>query len=241
MTSDHNSQEISAVFFDLDGTLVDTEFLGVTALDALLNRLEISLNDFQREEFTNAWLISGSWLPVELELKKIYKSIIIPLSLEVFIREFFDEYQHQITSAQVLPGMTQALHTWSAQFLIGLVTGSGRRQAEKIIHQNKWDKIFSVIVTQDDVKNGKPSSEPYLLAARLLNVSPRNSLAVENSPIGIRSAKDAGMFTIGIHAGNIVRHNLSHADIEVESGDQLLEESLSFYGFANDNSGSKLY
>ena len=75
---------------------------------------------------------------------------------------------------------------------LGLVSGGMRRrlltpQTESLL------STFDVIVTGDDVAEGKPSPEPYLTAARRLGVAPHACLVVENAPYGIRSARAAGM------------------------------------------------
>lgn len=76
-----------------------------------------------------------------------------------------------------------------------IVTGSGR--IELSIFKDVIDfTAFDAIVTDDDIQNGKPAPEPYLKAMELLGVSAVDSLAVEDSRMGITSAKSAGIFTV---------------------------------------------
>jgi beta-phosphoglucomutase-like phosphatase (HAD superfamily) len=58
--------------------------------------------------------------------------------------------------------------------------------------------VFSAVVTGDQVSVGKPNPEAYLLAAERLGVDPRQCLAIEDSPAGMRSASGAGAVTIGV-------------------------------------------
>lgn len=58
--------------------------------------------------------------------------------------------------------------------------------------------IPDVLVTADDVERGKPDPEPYLRAARLLNVNPAQCVVVEDAPAGIQSAHAAGMTVISL-------------------------------------------
>jgi mannitol-1-/sugar-/sorbitol-6-phosphatase len=58
--------------------------------------------------------------------------------------------------------------------------------------------IPDVLVTADDVKNGKPDPEPYRRGAELLKVDPRNCVVVEDAPAGVRSAHAAGMKVISL-------------------------------------------
>ncbi|MEG2730428.1 HAD family hydrolase, partial [Brevundimonas sp.] len=55
---------------------------------------------------------------------------------------------------------------------------------------------FKVIVAQGDYDKGKPDPAPYLAAACLLGVEPQDSLALEDSHNGVRSASSAGMMTV---------------------------------------------
>jgi sugar-phosphatase len=56
----------------------------------------------------------------------------------------------------------------------------------------------SVVVSADDVKNGKPHPEGVLLAARLLGVTPTECLVIEDTPAGIQAARAGGMRSLGI-------------------------------------------
>ncbi|MFH0976440.1 MAG: HAD family phosphatase [Spirochaetota bacterium] len=73
----------------------------------------------------------------------------------------------------------------------GLVTGSLRRSVEYMLKDSVLS-FFDVIVTVDDITNGKPHPEPYLNAMKQLNVAPDETLVIENAPLGIISAKEAG-------------------------------------------------
>lgn len=59
-------------------------------------------------------------------------------------------------------------------------------------------KIPQLIVTADDVKQGKPHPEPYLAGAAKLGVKPEDCLVVEDAPPGVRAAKSAGMQALGL-------------------------------------------
>jgi mannitol-1-/sugar-/sorbitol-6-phosphatase len=58
--------------------------------------------------------------------------------------------------------------------------------------------VPAIMVTADDVKNGKPDPEPYLKGAELLLVSPSECLVVEDAPAGIQAARAAGMKVISL-------------------------------------------
>ena len=57
------------------------------------------------------------------------------------------------------------------------------------------------MVTAFDVKKGKPDPEPYLMALQKGNLRPDQVIVIENAPLGVRSAVDAGIFTIAVNTG----------------------------------------
>lgn len=87
-----------------------------------------------------------------------------------------------------------------------------------------------VLVTIDDIENGKPAPDPYLLAAELLGRDPQRCLVVEDAPAGITAAKTAGATVLGVRTSHAVEDlvgadHLARGvqDIEVRvDGDRLL-------------------
>jgi HAD superfamily hydrolase (TIGR01509 family) len=77
-----------------------------------------------------------------------------------------------------------------------LVTGSQRPFTEAVLAGTALS--FPVTVTGDDVARTKPDPEPYLLAAKLLDVDPANCVALEDSPNGVTSATAAGCHVVAV-------------------------------------------
>ena len=71
--------------------------------------------------------------------------------------------------------------------------------------------VPEVLVTSDDVTNGKPHPEPYLKGAALLRVKPEDCLVIEDAPAGIQSARAGGMSVLGI-TSTYAAGALQHAD-----------------------------
>jgi len=84
--------------------------------------------------------------------------------------------------------------------------------------------VPEVLVTADDVKNGKPDPEPYRLGAELLQVDPLTCLVVEDAPAGIRAAHAAGMKVISLPT-TYPREELREAEV-VASGLPEIQVSL---------------
>ena len=78
-----------------------------------------------------------------------------------------------------------------------LVTMSWRRFADAVLAEAP-NGVFVGSITGDEVENGKPAPDPYLVAARLLEVDPAECVAIEDSPTGVASALAAGCRTIAV-------------------------------------------
>jgi len=80
--------------------------------------------------------------------------------------------------------------------------------------------VPEVLVTADDVVNGKPHPEPYLKGAELLGVAPKDCLVIEDAPAGIQSARAGGMKVIGI-TSTYPASQLSAADAVIDRLSQI--------------------
>jgi mannitol-1-/sugar-/sorbitol-6-phosphatase len=74
--------------------------------------------------------------------------------------------------------------------------------------------VPKVLVTADEVANGKPHPEPYLKGAELLGVKPADCLVIEDAPAGIQSARAGGMKVVGI-TSTYPAEGLEHADVVI--------------------------
>ncbi len=93
-----------------------------------------------------------------------------------------------------------------------LVTGSGQNSLLDRLPED-YPGVFlpGMRVTSRDVTHGKPHPEPYIRGMQLAGVSPSQSIAIENAPLGVKSAATAGAFTVGVVTGPIPRAELEGA------------------------------
>lgn len=97
---------------------------------------------------------------------------------------------------------------------IAIVSGSPRNSLASKLSEEEMG-LFDAIVTGTDVERGKPHPDPYLSALEKLDVDPGETIAVENAPFGIRSARSAGLFTIAI-TSTLPREDLAEADLVID-------------------------
>jgi HAD superfamily hydrolase (TIGR01509 family) len=96
------------------------------------------------------------------------------------------------------PGAVELLQAVKAAGIPNaLVSASYRVMIDAVLSHLPPDP-FDVIVAGDEVRNGKPHPEPYLTAARELDVDPANCIVVEDSPGGTASGTAAGAFVIAV-------------------------------------------
>jgi beta-phosphoglucomutase len=98
-----------------------------------------------------------------------------------------------------------------------LVTGSKASSADKVLRAAGVRDLFEVIVTGDDTKKGKPDPDPYLKAIEKIGVDRLDCIIVENAPLGIRSAKAAGVDYVIALATTLEPSFLRDADYIMQS------------------------
>jgi mannitol-1-/sugar-/sorbitol-6-/2-deoxyglucose-6-phosphatase len=109
--------------------------------------------------------------------------------------------EHIRASAAPLPGVREIL-AWCAQagWRIGLASNSPAILCQLVLRELDIAPAFHAVVSADLVEEGKPDPAIYLLAARLLDVTPEECLVFEDSITGLRAARAAGMSVVLVPA-----------------------------------------
>ncbi len=103
-----------------------------------------------------------------------------------------------LRNVPVLPGAEAALERASREHRLGLATSAARPIAETVLDACDWKRFFEVVVSADDVAHGKPAPDVYLRALKLMRADALQTVAVEDSTNGIRSAYAAGLRVMAI-------------------------------------------
>ena len=181
----------AAVLFDLDGTLIDSEYYWMASERALAESHGKEWNEDHGKELIGLSLYESSKL-----IKARLESDLEP---EEIIRQLTDSVNHHLqTSVPWRPGAKELLLLLRESGIkTALVTMSMRRTALQVVNAIGFE-AFDVVVAGDDVVRGKPDPEPYLKAAELLGVAVEDCVAFEDSVNGLTSAEAANTKAVGI-------------------------------------------
>lgn len=126
---------------------------------------------------------------------------------------------NRIEHAKPFDGIKELLASLRTKYKLAVVSGSNRKTVQDLINRFFPD-TFDVIIDGDDSGESKPSPAPYLKAVEKLGIPAGHCVVVENAPLGIRSAKRAGLRCIAIPA-YLDREKLKEADVIAESHREL--------------------
>lgn len=112
---------------------------------------------------------------------------------------------------------------------LAIVTGSDKDLIEADLPKEIKD-VVDVIITADQIQFRKPHPQPYQKALELLNAKVNESVSIENSPTGIMSAKNAGLYCIGITT-TLPKEKLQLADLIVKDHKELSKYLLNGFVF----------
>ncbi len=107
-------------------------------------------------------------------------------------------YYYQQEKAEFYPYFREMLKNLNDRSVpLAVVTGGNKQRVKSTIDKH-LDGRFDALVSFDDVENGKPHPEPFLRGAEKLGLPASECIVIENAPLGIRSARDAGCHVIAI-------------------------------------------
>jgi HAD superfamily hydrolase (TIGR01509 family) len=183
-------RRLSAVILDMDGTLHDTETVYHTALKRAVETVGFAVTD----SFCHSLIgIPGA------ETDLMIREHLGPGFPFADYERHYRQYRDQALSGgvPVKPGAVALLDALvGGGIKTAIATSASRHAADLHLGRSGLRERLRVIVTRDDVARGKPFPDLFLRSAQLLDVSPGECLAVEDSMNGVRAAHAAGMMPI---------------------------------------------
>jgi sugar-phosphatase len=173
----------SAILFDLDGVLADS----TRAVDR-------EWREWARRKGVDGDAIMA--IAHGVRTIEVIRRVAPHLDAEAEANEIENHEAHDQQGVFVMPGAAELVGS-IPEGRWGVVTSGSRLLATNRLRHCGLP-IPEVLVTSDDVTNGKPHPEPYLKGAMRLGFDPAECLVIEDAPAGIQSARAGGMKVVGI-------------------------------------------
>ena len=195
----------SAILFDLDGVLIDST-----------RSVDRQWRAWAREQGIDEEKVMA--IAHGVRTVEVIRAVAPHLDADAEVRRLESREAEDQVDVTVMPGAADLIATipegrWA-------VVTSGTRPLATARLRLGGLPVPRVLVTADDVTNGKPHPEPYLRAAELLGVKPADGLVIEDAPAGIRSAHAGAMKVIAL-ASTYPASKLGKADTVVETLKQI--------------------
>jgi beta-phosphoglucomutase len=213
---------ISALVFDFDGVLADSEPLHLRAYQEVLEPLGASL---PREEYYARYLGFDD-LGVFKAMAEARHWSFDERQITALIAEKTRILDAMLADGDVLyPAATGCVTRLAEAYPLGIASGALKHEIRAILTGRGLDRYFRFVVASGDTPAGKPAPDPYRRAADLHGLPPAACLAIEDSRWGIESAKSAGLWCIGI-TNTYPVSELLDADAIITSLDELTPELI---------------
>lgn len=189
------SARVRGIIFDFDGVLVDSEPTRFKAGAEALAEIGVLLT---WEQFLAAWLGRTDEAGLRDILGDRYEAEgrrIVPRRNALYEARL-DEVPPFADAARLLGRLPRGIR-------LAVATGSRRIEVERILARLGWLRQFRTLVTAEDYRRAKPAADPFLTAARGLDLPPPSCLVVEDSPAGVAAAQAAGMPVLAVDRGRV--------------------------------------
>jgi HAD superfamily hydrolase (TIGR01509 family) len=200
--------KIKAVIFDMDGVLIDAREWHYEALNRALNHFGYNISRYDH-------LITFDGLPTRKKLQMLTREQGLPIGLHGFLNDLKQIYTMELVHARCKPVFQHEYaltRLRAAGYKLAVASNSVRSSIELMMQKSNLRSCLDVIVSNQDVKLGKPDPEIYIKAMACLGVYPDETLVIEDNEHGIQAGRAAGAFvmvvkeTTDVTLESITRH-----------------------------------
>ncbi|MBK1811328.1 beta-phosphoglucomutase [Clostridium sp. YIM B02505] len=209
---------VKGCIFDLDGVIVDTAKYHYLAWRRLANELGFDFTEKDNERLKGVSRMAS--LEILLSIGNVTLSEAEKLALAAKKNEWYVEYISRMNKDEILPGVENFLEAIRSEG-IKVSLGSASKNSMMILNNLELTKYFDAIIDGNKVSEAKPDPEVFLLAAKELDLDPKDCVVFEDAEAGIEAAIRAGMQSIGIGSvetlgkATKVIPNLKDADLTI--------------------------
>lgn len=206
------------VIFDMDGVLADTGPIHFESWVKMAN--ECAGLEFSREFFEETFGQQSIPITRKLVGPEFDQSLVEKWA------NLKEQYYRDLVKDKLepLPGAVELIKSLKKHdFKLAVGSSGPLENVELLLTSLNIKQFFDVIITAEDVKNGKPAPDVFLIAANRLHIKPEDCIVIEDAPVGIEAAKRANMSSIALtttHAkeelnnANLIVKDLSYIKLE---------------------------
>jgi HAD superfamily hydrolase (TIGR01509 family) len=206
--------DLRAVIFDMDGVIVDSEPLHEQAFLDVFD--ELGYRETHGVHFPDYYGRSDEALWQDF-VKRHRPPHPFDSLMEMKRRRLIELIRRDQPIFEGLPDLVAKL---AARFPLAVASGSPHPVIDEVLAMEGLHQFFSAVVSVTDVGRPKPAPDVFLRAAELLGVAPANCCVIEDSAVGVTSARSAGMSVVAI-TNSLPTDQLSHATRVVDSYEQI--------------------
>ena len=211
-------RNVSAVFFDMDGTLIDSETLTGPSVASLCHELGVN-----NVEIDPTLLYGLAWVDIEQILLEHHPQLRgqadIPARLQQILHDMLRD-----RPPPLIRNSREAVIAASRAMPVAIISSSGRESIEATIHRMDIAANVSYYAGFEDYDRCKPEPDGYLQAAQTLEVDAGDCLVFEDSVVGIQAAKRAGMRVVAI----------THRCHDIETASELADLAIKDYSLLDE-------
>jgi len=205
---------VKAAIFDLDGTLINNEWIYDSAYCEVLKSLDISCEHLNH---TPGIGLEENW-------KRMIKDLNIERTSAELAAQTREIYLQKLGEIKIRAGARELIfHLKRKRVLAVLATSTTKDVADQVLKQITAENLFNFTVFGNEVEHKKPAPDIFLKAMDKAGVFPREAVIIEDSAAGVEAGKTAGAKVIALKTDWYTRDQLSRADYIAESFDQILK------------------
>jgi HAD superfamily hydrolase (TIGR01509 family) len=205
---------VKAVIFDLDGTLIDNEWLYDQAYCEVLKSLNISCEQLNH---TPGIGLQENW-------ERMINDLGISKTSVELAQQTRDVYLRNLGKVKMRPGARELIFDLKRKRSLAILgTSTGKETATQVLQQIGAEKLFDFTVFGDEVEHKKPAPDIFLKAMDKAGILPRETVVIEDSAAGIEAGKEAGAQVIALKTNWYTRDQLFRADFIADDFAHILD------------------
>lgn len=214
---------IKAVIFDMDGLMLETEYLQSKASETVLI-------EYGKKPVLNK---DGVVQPVGLNARKIWKLFKKKYDIDEDVEVLLDKKNKvyiKLLKKKVVakPGLYKLIKLLiNHNIKIAVASSSVFEHIEFVVDKLKIKQYFHALISGEDFKRGKPYPDIFLKTAEDLDIKPRECVVLEDAETGVVAGKSAGMKVIAVPNKYTKSHNFLKADLIVNSLEEINWSTIS--------------